>query len=72
LEEINRIEFINTSNSTGKFRALVTNPKIHGASVLIMGMALILECSISTNPEILAEHWIATARNHGAIGKFSK
>jgi Fe-S-cluster containining protein len=50
-----------------KFGSLQTNREIHGASVLIMGVALHLARGIGANPEILAEHWIATAKNHGAM-----
>jgi Fe-S-cluster containining protein len=50
-----------------KFGALQTNPELHEASVLIMGVALHLARGIGANPEILAEHWIDTAKNHGAM-----
>ncbi len=50
-----------------KFGTLQTNKEIHEASVLIMGVALHLARGIGANPEILAEHWIATAKNHGAV-----
>jgi hypothetical protein len=50
-----------------KFGALQTNQEIHKASVLIMGVALHLARGIGANPEILAEHWIAVAKNHGAM-----
>jgi uncharacterized protein len=49
-----------------KFGAVQTNHEIREASVLIMGVALHLARGIGANPEILAEHWIATAKNHGA------
>jgi len=50
-----------------KFGALQTNQEIHKTSVLIMGVALHLARGIGANPEILAEHWIAVAKNHGAM-----
>jgi Fe-S-cluster containining protein len=49
-----------------KFGALLTNQEFHEASVLLMGVALHLARGIGANPEILAEHWITTAKNHGA------
>ncbi len=49
-----------------KFGALQTNQELHEASVLIMGVALHLARGLGANPKILAEHWIATAKNHGA------
>jgi hypothetical protein len=50
------------------FGALQTHKEIHEASVLIMGVALHLARGIGANPESLAEHWIATAKEHGAVG----
>jgi uncharacterized protein len=50
-----------------KFGALQANPELHEASVLIMGVALHLARGIGADPKILAEHWIATAKNHGAL-----
>jgi len=50
-----------------KFADLKTNRELHEASVLIMGIALHLARGIGANPEILAEHWIDTAKRHGAI-----
>jgi hypothetical protein len=50
-----------------QFGSVHTNPELHAASVLIMGVALHLARSIGANPESLAEHWIITAKNHGAI-----
>ena len=49
-----------------KFGVLQTNQEIHNACVLIMGVALHLARGLGANPAILAEHWIATAKNHGA------
>jgi len=50
-----------------KFGAVQTNQQFREASVLLMGVALHLARGIGANPETLAEHWIATAKNHGAI-----
>ena len=50
-----------------QFGALQNNQEIHEASVLIMGVALHLALGIGANPAILAEHWIDTAKKHGAI-----
>lgn len=49
-----------------KFGALQTNQELHEASVLVMGVALHLARGIGANPEILSEHWIDTAKQHGA------
>ena len=50
-----------------KFGALQTNQELHEASVLIMGVALHLARGLGANPEILAEHWISIAKDHGAM-----
>jgi len=49
-----------------KFGAAQTNQELHEASVEIMGVAMHLARAIGANPETLAEHWIDTAKNHGA------
>jgi hypothetical protein len=49
-----------------KFGTLQENQELHEASVLIMGVALHLAHAIGTNTKTLAEHWIETAKNHGA------
>ncbi len=49
-----------------QFGTLQTNQELHEASVLIMGVALHLARGVGANPKILAEHWIDTAKNHGA------
>jgi hypothetical protein len=41
--------------------------EVQEVSVLIMGVALHFARSLGANPEILAEHWIDTAKNHGAM-----
>jgi Fe-S-cluster containining protein len=50
-----------------KFGILQSNQEFHEASVLIMGVALHLARAIGANPKNLAEHWIATAKEHGAL-----
>jgi len=50
-----------------KFGALQTIPQLHEACGLIMGVALHLARGLGVNPEILAEHWINTAKSHGAV-----
>ncbi len=37
------------------------------ASVLMMGLALHLGRGLGANPPELAEHWIKTAKEHGAL-----
>ncbi len=54
------------SKAQEKFGTLQANQELHEASVLIMGVALHLARGLGAEPEILAEHWIATAKNHGA------
>ncbi|MBV5281609.1 MAG: YkgJ family cysteine cluster protein [Paludibacter sp.] len=54
------------SKAQNQFGALQTMQEVHEASVLIMGVALHLAHSLGAKPEILAEHWIDTAKKHGA------
>jgi Fe-S-cluster containining protein len=54
------------SKAQEQFGALQIMEEVHKASVLIMGIALHLARSLGANPEILAEHWIDTAKKHGA------
>ncbi len=54
------------SKAQEQFGALQTMEEVHEASVLIMGVALHLARSLGAKPEILAEHWIDTAKKHGA------
>lgn len=49
-----------------EFGALQTNKEFRDASVLIMGVAIHLARGLGANPEILVEHWINTAKQHGA------
>ena len=46
---------------------LQTLPEFREACVLIMGVALHLARSLGANPQLLAEHWIQTAKSHGAL-----
>jgi len=50
-----------------KFGALQTYHEIQNACILIMGVALHLARGLGANPAILAEHWIDTAKTHGAM-----
>ncbi|MFA5046222.1 MAG: YkgJ family cysteine cluster protein, partial [Paludibacter sp.] len=50
-----------------KMGSLQTFPELQNASVLIMGLALHLARALGAKPEILAEHWINTAKLHGAM-----
>ena len=50
-----------------KFGAIQTNKELHEASVLIMGVALLLACGIGANSKDMAEYWIDIAKNHGAL-----
>jgi len=50
-----------------QFGAVHTNQELHAASVLTMGVALHLARGIGANPETLADHWITTAKSHGAL-----
>ena len=49
-----------------QFGTLQTLHEVHEASVLMMGLTLHLARSLGANPEILAEHWIDTAKKFGA------
>lgn len=54
------------SKAQATFGALQTNEELHEASVKIMGVALHLARGLGADPKTLAEHWIDTAKNHGA------
>ncbi|MFT4663747.1 MAG: Fe-S-cluster containining protein [Gammaproteobacteria bacterium] len=45
-----------------KFGTLTTNQEFHEASVMIMGVALLLAQGIGADRKVLAEHWCATAQ----------
>ena len=49
-----------------KFGSLQSNQELHEASVLMMTLALYLAIAIGANSKNLVEHWIETAKNHGA------
>ena len=68
----NPITFIHKHNdllllkAQEKFGALITNQELHEAAVLIMGVALHLARGLGADPKSITEHWIATAKKHGA------
>ena len=49
-----------------KFGTLKTIQEFHEGSVLIMGVALHLARGLGADQKSIGEHWIATAKNHGA------
>jgi len=49
-----------------KFSDLKTNQELHEAAVLIMGVALHLSSGLGADTKGIAEHWIETAKRHGA------
>lgn len=49
-----------------QFGYLQTNMELHEASALIMGVALHLARSLGADSKVLAEHWIAIAKENGA------
>lgn len=49
-----------------KFGTLKTVQEFHEASTLIMGVAFHLARGLGADQKTIAEHWIATAKNHGA------
>jgi len=49
-----------------KFGSVQTNQELHKASVLIMGAALHLARGLGADPKGISEHWIETAKSHGA------
>jgi len=52
-----------------KFGSLKTIQEFHEASVLMMGAALHLANSLGADKKTISEHWIATAKKHGAQEK---
>ena len=48
------------------FGSLQTNEEFHKASVLIIAVALQLARAIGADPAAIADHWIETAKSHGA------
>lgn len=49
-----------------QFGTAQSNQEFHQASVLTMGLALLLAHGLGANPEALSKHWIETAKTHGA------
>ncbi|PQJ81820.1 YkgJ family cysteine cluster protein [Polaribacter glomeratus] len=49
-----------------KFGNVESLQELHKASVLIMGVALHLARSLGANPKEISDHFIETAKNHGA------
>lgn len=49
-----------------RYGAITTIQEVHDASVLMLGLALQLARSIGADVKSIAEHWIATAKSHGA------
>ncbi len=49
-----------------KFGALQTFQEVHEASVLMIALALHLSRGLGADTKGIAEHWIETAKNHGA------
>lgn len=49
-----------------EFGSIKTNKELHEASVLMIGLALHLARAIGAEPKAISEHWIETAKNHGA------
>ena len=49
------------------FGLLTTNQEWHGASCLLMGLALHLSRGLGANPIELVDHWINTAKEHGVL-----
>ena len=54
------------SKAQKEFGALKTIQEFHKGSVLIMGVALHLAKGLGANQKTIAEHWIETAKKHGA------
>ena len=50
-----------------KFGNLQTNKELHEASVLMISIALHLSRGLGADTKGIAEHWIETAKSHGAI-----
>lgn len=48
------------------FGAVKTDQELHEASVLIMGIALLLSRGLGADTKGIAEHWIEIAKSHGA------
>jgi len=55
------------SKAQGSFGALSNVADFRKASALLMGLALHLGRGLGAHPAELAEHWIKTAKEHGAL-----
>jgi hypothetical protein len=49
-----------------EFGNLKTLQEVHDASVLIIGIALHLSRALGADTKGISEHWITTAKKHGA------
>ncbi|MFC2109787.1 YkgJ family cysteine cluster protein [Bacteroidota bacterium] len=49
-----------------KFGSVTTFQEVHEASVLLIGLALHLAKALGADPKSISEHWIETAKSHGA------
>ena len=49
-----------------QFGSIQTLEELHEASVLVIGVALHLARGLGANPKEISEHWIETAKSHGA------
>ena len=49
-----------------KFGSLQSLQELHEASVLVIGIALHLSRGLGADTKGISEHWIATAKKHGA------
>ena len=49
-----------------KFGSIQTLEELHEASVLLIGVALHLARGIGVDTKEISEHWIETAKSHGA------
>lgn len=49
-----------------KFGAVATFQEVREASILLIGLALHLSKALGADPKAISEHWIETAKSHGA------
>jgi Fe-S-cluster containining protein len=64
---VNRHNDLLQSNAQELFSALEKNQDWHEASCLMLGLALYLGFGLGADQVGLSEHWIATAKKHGAL-----
>jgi Fe-S-cluster containining protein len=62
----NHNEILQTKAQTD-FGHLASDQQLYHASCLMMGLALHLSRGLGANPSELADHWIRTAVDHGAV-----